>query len=330
MNYSLCNLPYSGDNPVVFMDLKIHKEVIGRIFIRLFRDIFPAGVENFVRIAEGRSYKTEKKGVGRYKYIKEVRRTYEGAKFFNNLFNNYIVSGDIYSNDGTNAGTIYCDHPIPPYYKDFYYPHEVKGMVSLVPFRDETAEGCNRLFYDSTFMILLNDIKPFNADVYHNLDKDQIVIGHVYAGTELLDKINKLLQPFAGRRYPDIRVGKCGIFKKTQPFRRTRPITLADRKKMTVPCVNRVCEEACYKQSGQEAEWLGERCDPCEKGCIDVCKCKELIKEAERRQCELGASVEIYAPDSREEFCPSQNCHEYHHPVNPNVAHEDPNYVTTF
>lgn len=226
MNYSLLDLPDSGKNPIVYMDISLKGELIGRIQIRLFRDVFPAGVENFVKIAGGRTYKVVKKGLGRYKYKKEVRRTYEGCKFFHFLYNNYIVSGDIYNNNGTNAGTIYCDQPIPPDFGEFYYPHEAKGLVSLVPFKDETT---GRIFYDSTFMITLDDVKPSN--VLKDLDNDQIVIGQVSSGLDVLDKINQLIKPYAGRKYPEFVISKCDVYRKKDGTRRTRPITVNDRKK---------------------------------------------------------------------------------------------------
>src|SRR5690606_13736395 len=113
MNYSLDNLPNAGANPVVWMDITLNEEVIGRIFIRLYRDVFPAGVENFYRIASKQTYRIQEKGAGRYRYKKDTLRTFQGNKFFHMKYDNYIVSGDIYHNDGTGAGTIYCDKPIP-------------------------------------------------------------------------------------------------------------------------------------------------------------------------------------------------------------------------
>lgn len=226
MNYSFSDLPDSGKNPVVYMDISLKGEVLGRIYIRLFRDVFPAGVENFVKIAGGRTYKVVKKGFGRYKYKKEVRRTFEGCKFFNFLHNNYIISGDIYNNNGSNAGTIYCDNPIPPEFGECYYPHEAKGLISLVPFKDEAT---GKIFYDSTFMITLDNIKPSN--VLKDLDKDQIVIGQIYSGIDVIDKINKLIKPYAGRKYPDFVVSKCDIYRKMDGNRRRRPLTITDRKK---------------------------------------------------------------------------------------------------
>ena len=220
MNYALTDLPDSGKNPVVYMDISLKGEVIGRLYIRLFRDVFPAGVENFYNIAGGRTYRVEKKGDGRYQYNKETRRTYQGSKFFHFLHDNYIISGDIYNNDGSNAGTIYCDQAIPGDFGEYFYPHEAKGLVSLVPFRDEAT---GQLMYDSTFMITLDDIKPTN--VLGDLDKEQVVIGQVYSGLEVLDKINQLIKPYARRRYPNFVISKSDVHRPNNAGRRIRPLT---------------------------------------------------------------------------------------------------------
>ena len=215
MDYSLDELPDSGTNPVVWMDIIIKEEIIGRIYIRLFRDVFPAGVENFVGLARGKTVRTEKKGQGKYTYVRQVKRTYEGSKFFNVSHQNYIVAGDIYANNGTRAGTIFSDKPIPGVFGDYFYEHNVKGLISLVPFKDEQT---GELLFDSTFMITLDRPKPGN--VISDLNTDQIVIGQIYQGLEVLDQINRMIFPFAGRKYPDIRIGATGVFKTSADQRR--------------------------------------------------------------------------------------------------------------
>jgi Peptidyl-prolyl cis-trans isomerase (rotamase) - cyclophilin family len=215
MNYSLYDLPDSGQNPVVYMDISLKETSLGRIYIRLFRDIFPAGVENFVNIAAGNTYRVITKGYGKYHYQKQIRRTYDGCKFYHSIHNNYLVSGDIYKNDGTNAGTIYCDQPIPPDFGDEFIPHETKGLVSLVPFTDEET---GQIFYDSTFMITLDNAKPFN--LIKDLDSDQIVIGYIYEGLDVLDKINGFIKPFAGKKNPVFVISHAGVYYKNRPARR--------------------------------------------------------------------------------------------------------------
>lgn len=226
MNYSLTDLPESGKNPIVYMDIGLKGEIIGRISIRLFRDSFPAGVENFVKLMEGNTYRIEKKGGGRFRYTKDTRRTYEGCKFFNLSHNNYMVSGDIYNNNGTSAGTIYCDKPIPSVLGEYYYPHDSKGMISLIPFYDEKTKN---IFYDSTFMITLDDAKPTN--VLSDLNNDQVVIGKITSGMDILDKMNAMIKPYAGRKYPEFIIAKCDVARKANQNRRRRPLTNSDKKK---------------------------------------------------------------------------------------------------
>jgi len=69
MNYSLDDIPEFGSDPVVWMDIMLQEQVLGRIHFRLYRDVFPAGVENFIRIACGRTVRAEHKGTGANTYV---------------------------------------------------------------------------------------------------------------------------------------------------------------------------------------------------------------------------------------------------------------------
>lgn len=200
MNYTLSDLPNVQDS-YVFMDIFLSQSLLGTIKIKLFRDVFPAGVDNFALIAKGSTYKEIPMGYRKKKFIKAVKRTFDDCRFFHFKYNNYIVSGDIYNNNGFNAGTIFNDEPIPSVFGDYYIPHDTKGLISLIPYYDETSQ---RLLYDSTFMITLDDVKPSN--ILRELDKDQIVIGNIISGIDILDKINKLIKPHAGRSYPKITI----------------------------------------------------------------------------------------------------------------------------
>ncbi|AVG46445.1 structural ppiase [Acanthamoeba polyphaga mimivirus] len=225
MNYSLSDLPDSGQNPVVYMDISLKGEHMGRIYIQLFRETFPAGVENFINIALGKTYRVTEHGSGRFSYDQHTKRTYQGCQFYNKLHNNYIVGGDIYNNNGSNAGTIYNDQAIPPNFGDYYYPHDVKGLVSLIPFYDETSDNT---YFDSTFMITLDDAKPTN--ILRELDEDQIVIGQVYQGLEVLDKINEMIKPYARRKYPEFIISGCGVHMNRNKVKH-RPISVNNHRK---------------------------------------------------------------------------------------------------
>lgn len=218
MNYSLYNIPYSGERPIVFMDITLNDQSIGRIQIKLFREVFPAAVENFVKISEGNTFRTEKRAFCNNRVYKETRRSYSETVFHKFFYENYLIGGDIYSNTGSNAGTIYSDFPIPDYRSESFYPHERKGMISLVPFVTP-GQGLgepDRLYYDSTFIILLDDINPTNAELYNALDSENIVIGYVYSGLDVIDKINNSIAPRAGRQYPRIGISLSGVFRPGQ------------------------------------------------------------------------------------------------------------------
>ena len=208
MNYSITDIPDSGQNPIVYMDIALNGEILGRIHIRLFREVFPAGVENFIRIANGETSRIIEKGGGRYRFNKETKRTYENCRFFHISHNNYIVSGDIYHNNGSGAGTIYNDQPVPADFGEYYYSHENKGLVSLVPFFDSKNA---QPYYDSTFMITLANAT--SANKLKLMDKNQIVIGQICKGMEVIDTINKLIRPFAGRNYPKFVIIHSGIYR---------------------------------------------------------------------------------------------------------------------
>lgn len=214
MNYLLSDIPNSGLEPIIYMDIAQDDKILGRITARLFRDAFPAGVENFINIVLGNTYNIKSNARGTI--IKETKRSYENNKFFNLSHNNYIMSGDIYNNNGSDAGTIYYDNPIPAVFGEYFYPHENKGLISLVPFADSVT---GEPVYDSTFMITLDGAKPSN--VLGELDDaQQVVIGEIFEGLNVLDKINAQIEPFAGRKYPNFYIKKCGLITNCRPRRK--------------------------------------------------------------------------------------------------------------
>lgn len=206
----------NSNKPIVYLDFYKDDIYIGRIYVELFPDSFPDGVENFIRLIEGSTFREKQNGYGEFKYITSLQRTYAGCKVIRQMYDNYIVLGDIYENNGSSAGTIFNDNPIEPNFGDYFYPHETKGLISLVPFIDTAT---NKKYYDSIFMITLNDIQPNN--VMKNLDIDQIVIGSVSRGIEVVDKINKLLKPIADKKRTNIYIKKCGLW---SPLYRSKPM----------------------------------------------------------------------------------------------------------
>lgn len=193
----------SLDKPVIFMDLNMDSNPIGRIYASLDREVFPEGVDNFVGMVRGDTHKISKTSKDLYQ---QHQRSFNNTSFFKVKYNNYMVGGDIYNDDGSSAGTIFDDEPLPAPDTVLYYTHDVKGIISLVPYRDDVTGD---LMYDSTFMITLDS--PKSTNLISELDTDQIVIGSIYSGLEVLDKINMAHVPFAGRKYPRIKITRVGI-----------------------------------------------------------------------------------------------------------------------
>jgi cyclophilin family peptidyl-prolyl cis-trans isomerase len=219
MNYNLDESPYSGEYPLLYMDISVQNKHLGKLYIELFRDVFPEAVENFVYLCKGTTYRTDILNPGTGKYHKYTQRTYAGSKFYQVSHNNFIAGGDIYRNNGTDGATIYYDAGIDAPYNSYYYPHEEKGLISLIPYYDPIT---HQYFFDSNFLITLDKPKPTN--VLYELDAHQVVIGRVYKGLDVLDKINDSIIPFAGRNYPNYTIEDVGTYSSIIQKRKHRPI----------------------------------------------------------------------------------------------------------
>jgi cyclophilin family peptidyl-prolyl cis-trans isomerase len=198
--------PNSGENPRVFLSLKTDSGSLGQIEIELFRDVFPLGVENFVYLCRGTTFRENIVQIGTHRIKKYIRRTYDGCNVYDKRYNAYIKLGDIYLNNGKSGATIYHDQIIDPPNVDYFYPHETKGLISLIQYTDPKTHSN---YYDSNFIITLANATPENH--LREFDGKYIVIGRIYKGLDVIDRINNLIVPFAGRVYPFIKVNDCGI-----------------------------------------------------------------------------------------------------------------------
>lgn len=211
-------------------------KINGTIYIKLYRHAFPLGVTNFLGLITGNVMRTEElkpqmyssnvsndlfqsnnivsTGIHHYK-----TKSYEGTRFFGQSQNEFLVGGDIYDNNGNNAGTIFGDKPfgyisanripnIDELTNDvatIELPINEKHTIILPPFYSEDDKITRKMpFYDSTFMITLgrNRFEP---------NSNMVAIGYVEIGGEILDKINELLKPEINKVYPVVTVTKCGI-----------------------------------------------------------------------------------------------------------------------
>ncbi len=104
------------DNPVVFLDVSIGGQAVGRIKIELFSHLVPKTAENFRQFCTG-----EFKRNG-------IPQGYKNATFHRIIKDFMIQGGDFLNNDGTGSISIYGDK-FPD--EAFAMNHSGTGLVSM-------------------------------------------------------------------------------------------------------------------------------------------------------------------------------------------------------
>ena len=113
-------------NPVVFFDISIAGNAIGRIKMELFTDICPKTVENFRQFCTG-EYKKNTISVG-----------YKNCTFHRVIKSFMLQAGDFIHSDGTGRISIYGDHFAD---ENFTIPHAGPGLLSMANSGPDT-NGC--------------------------------------------------------------------------------------------------------------------------------------------------------------------------------------------
>ncbi|XP_071643234.1 peptidyl-prolyl cis-trans isomerase D isoform X2 [Temnothorax longispinosus] len=153
------------DNPVVFLDIVINSEKVGRIVIELFKNIVPRTAENFRALCTGEM------GAG----TKAAKLHYKGTIFHKVVSQFKIQGGDIVNFDGTSVGeSIYGS-----YFDDenFTLSHDDSGLLSMVNEGTPNTNG-------SQFIITVQQSK--------HLDNTNVVFGKVVKGMGVVLEINKV------------------------------------------------------------------------------------------------------------------------------------------
>ncbi|XP_011629445.2 LOW QUALITY PROTEIN: peptidyl-prolyl cis-trans isomerase D, partial [Pogonomyrmex barbatus] len=152
------------DNPLVFLDVAIDSEKVGRIVIELYKDVVPRTAENFRALCTG------EKGAG----TKAEKLHYKGSVFHKVVSQFMIQGGDIVNFDGTGGESIYG-----PYFDDenFTLKHNCPGLLSMV---NEGKSNTN----SSQFIIT---VQPSI-----HLDNTNVVFGKVIKGMGAVLEINQV------------------------------------------------------------------------------------------------------------------------------------------
>ena len=141
-------------NPIVFLDIAVDSEKVGRVVVELFKDVVPRTAENFRALCTGEH------GVG----INGKRLHYKGSIFHKVLPQFMIQGGDIINFDGTSGESVYGAQ-----FEDenFKLSHLSGGLLSMV---NEGYPNSN----SSQFVITIS--------ASTHLDNTNVVFGRVLKG----------------------------------------------------------------------------------------------------------------------------------------------------
>ncbi|TVY14967.1 Peptidyl-prolyl cis-trans isomerase H [Lachnellula arida] len=175
-------LPESG-NPLVFFDITLGGEPLGRVIFELFADTVPKTAENFRQFCTGET----KNALGR-------PQGYKGSKFHRIIKDFMCQGGDFLNGDGTGSATIYGLKTFDD--ENFIRKHTEPGLLSMA---NAGPNGNGSQFFITTVPT------PF-------LDGKHVVFGRVADGMDVVRKMENTKTGYRGKDIPnlDVVIGQCG------------------------------------------------------------------------------------------------------------------------
>ncbi|PUU78099.1 cyclophilin-like domain-containing protein [Tuber borchii] len=166
--------------PVVFLDLALGGEPLGRIKIKLFSKTVPKTAENFRVFCTGETKGRGGRPLG-----------YKGCKFHRVIKDFMIQGGDFLNNDGSGALSIYSSDSFPD--EGFSIKHDAPGIVSMANSGPNT-NGCQ--------FFITSKVAPF-------LDGKYVAFGQVIEGMEVVRKVENV-RVILDRPTTDVVITQCG------------------------------------------------------------------------------------------------------------------------
>ncbi|KAF2482218.1 putative peptidyl-prolyl cis-trans isomerase [Neohortaea acidophila] len=167
-------------NPIVFFDITLGGEPLGRIKMELFADITPRTAENFRQFCTGET----KNHLGR-------PQGYKGCKFHRVVKDFVIQGGDFINGDGTGSISIYGTKTFAD--ENFKLGHDTAGLLSMAN-GGPNSNGCQ--FFITTVPT------PF-------LNGKHCVFGKVIDGLDTVKKIENV-RTRSEKPAQDVVIAQCG------------------------------------------------------------------------------------------------------------------------
>lgn len=168
------------DNPVVFFDITLGGEPLGRVKMELFKDVVPRTAENFRQFCTGETKNAHGRPQG-----------YKGCKFHRVIKEFMIQGGDFLNGDGTGSTCIYGTRAFAD--ENFQLKHDSEGLLSMA---NSGPDSNGSQFFITTVPT------PF-------LNNKHVVFGKVVEG---MDVVKKVENTRTQREKPsqDVVIAQCG------------------------------------------------------------------------------------------------------------------------
>jgi len=176
-------MPYTpvATNPIVFFDITVEGDAMGRVSIELFRDTVPMTSENFRSLCTGERGRSE------------CPLFYKGIPFHRIIPGFVLQGGDILSKDGRSNVSVF-GYPFPDESFDGKAGNHLVGTVGMA------HSGSNR--NGSQFF--------FNLARNEHLNRKYVVVGQVVDGWEIVNAVTSSSGSRCGTPVSRAWISDCG------------------------------------------------------------------------------------------------------------------------
>ncbi|KAF2118582.1 putative peptidyl-prolyl cis-trans isomerase [Lophiotrema nucula] len=168
-------------NPIVFFDITLGGEKLGRIKMELFKDVVPKTTENFRQFCTGETKNSQGRPQG-----------YKGSKFHRVIKDFMIQGGDFINGNGTGSRTIYGVNKFDD--ENFKLKLDRPGLLAMANSGPNT-NGCQ-------FFI--------TCAATPHLNGKHVVFGQVVDGLDVITKIENTRTNSQDKPIQDVAIAQCG------------------------------------------------------------------------------------------------------------------------